>query len=165
MTKTEKILLSIVVLLTLATLIFWKDIMSISSSKTKVDKVGPKEDKKKDKKDKKSKDDKDQSNTMTSPELQIVQKWELPSDLKEVSGIAYIKDIKLACVQDEIGKIFIYNTDSKKVEKEIEFAGVGDYEGITVVNTTAYIIRADGNIFEVQNYNANKPSVVEHSTL
>jgi uncharacterized protein YjiK len=99
----------------------------------------------------------------SSNPVAVTQKWEMPAALKEISGIAYIDKDRFACVQDEQGKIYIYNTQSKKIEKEIPFAATGDYEGIAIAGTTAYVLRADGRLFEVANYNSN-PSVVEHTT-
>src|SRR5690606_2804436 len=48
-----------------------------------------------------------ESATSTSSEVKILNKWELPEVLKEVSGIAYLEENLFACVQDEDGKIFI----------------------------------------------------------
>jgi uncharacterized protein YjiK len=98
-------------------------------------------------KDKKGKNKKEKS--VKDEGVNIVQKWELPDVLKEVSGIAYIDEARFACVQDEDGTIFIYNVKDQKIEKEIPFAGPGDYEGLTLNNNTAYVVRADGRLYEV----------------
>lgn len=84
--------------------------------------------------------------------LEIVEKWNLPEILDEVSGIAMIDKNRIAAVQDEDGIIFIYNLKESRIEKQIEFSGGGDYEGIALVGSTAYVLRSDGNIFEVQNF-------------
>ncbi|RYZ22820.1 MAG: hypothetical protein EOO10_21450, partial [Chitinophagaceae bacterium] len=83
-----------------------------------------------------------------SPEINITERWDLPAVLKEVSGIAYIDKDRFACIQDEDGTIFIYNRASKKVEKEIPFAGPGDYEDISLIGNTAWVVRADGRLYE-----------------
>jgi uncharacterized protein YjiK len=83
-----------------------------------------------------------------SPEINITQRWDLPAELKEVSGIAYLDKDRFACVQDEEGTIFIYNKTSKKVEKQIRFAAPGDFEDIALIGNTAWIVRADGRLFE-----------------
>lgn len=95
--------------------------------------------------------------------VNIVQKWELPEVLKEVSGIAYLDGNRFACVQDEEGAIFIYNVKDGKIEKRIPFAGPGDYEGITLNGGTAYVVRADGRLYEVP-MGGSKSSVKEFST-
>jgi len=95
----------------------------------------------------------------------IVKKWDLPSVLKEVSGIDHISGERFACIQDEVGKIFIYNTATNKIEKEIYFTSPADYEGIALVNTTAYVLHSSGNIWEVKNYNSEKIDAVLHKTF
>ncbi|RYY72235.1 MAG: hypothetical protein EOO13_00280 [Chitinophagaceae bacterium] len=82
-------------------------------------------------------------------EVSVKQKWELPAVLIEVSGIAYLDAQRFACVQDEAGTIYIYNVSTAKIEKEIPFASPGDFEGISLKGNTAYIVRSDGVIFEV----------------
>ena len=94
----------------------------------------------------------------------IVNRWDVPEILKEISGHEYIDDQRFACVQDEVGKIFIYNTSTGKIEKEIPFAGSGDYEGLALNGTTAYVLRADGQIFEIDYYNSGKPVIKQHKT-
>lgn len=83
---------------------------------------------------------------------EIINKWQLPKELDEVSGIDWLGDNKLACIQDEDGLIFIFNLETSKVEKSIEFAGAGDYEDIRIVGKTAYVLRSDGEIFEVWDF-------------
>jgi uncharacterized protein YjiK len=95
----------------------------------------------------------------------IVKKWDLPSILKEISGIDPISRDRFACVQDEDGKIFIYNTATNTIEKEIYFASPADYEGIALVNTTAYVLHSNGDIWEVKNYNTGKISSAVHETF
>lgn len=85
----------------------------------------------------------------TGSDVVIQQKWELPASLLEVSGIAYMGRNRFACVQDELGIIYIYNTSSSAIEKEIPFSGPGDFEGITLNGNTAYIVRSDAVLFEV----------------
>ncbi|HET7361106.1 MAG TPA: SdiA-regulated domain-containing protein [Salinimicrobium sp.] len=82
----------------------------------------------------------------------IEKTWELPDILEEVSGIDLLGNHEIAAVQDETGTIFIYNLQDSEITDEVEFAGPGDYEGIAVHNSTAYIVRSDGTIYEVKNY-------------
>mgnify|MGYP003577667834 CR=1 FL=1 len=71
---------------------------------------------------------------------------------------------RFACVQDEEGKIFIFNRATGKIEKEIPFAGSGDYEGIALKGNTAYVLRADGVLYEV-NMDGAQASLKEHKTV
>jgi uncharacterized protein YjiK len=85
----------------------------------------------------------------SSTDIVIRHKWELPPVLLEVSGIAWLDQHQFACVQDEAGTIFIYNTKTASIEREIVFTGPGDFEGITLNGNTAYVVRSDGALFEV----------------
>jgi uncharacterized protein YjiK len=114
--------------------------------------------------DNKKKKDKNDNKEPESADVTIVNQWDLPAVLLEISGLSSIDDNRFACVQDEQGTIFIYNTGTKNIEKEISFAGVGDYEGIAVVGETVYVATADGKIFEVTNYNSGKPDVKKYNT-
>jgi uncharacterized protein YjiK len=96
--------------------------------------------------------------------ITVTRKWELPATLTEISGLAYINAERFACIQDEIGTIFIYNIATSSVEKQIPFAGIGDYEGITLVNDTAWVVRSDGHLFEIKGISSEKPGVNEYST-
>ena len=64
---------------------------------------------------------------------EILQKWDLPAVLDEISGIAWMGEHRIACVQDEDGIIFIYNLQTSKIEDKIEFSSGADFEGITVL--------------------------------
>ena len=112
------------------------------------------------KKNKKDKSPKENAST----EIEVIEKWEVPAILKEVSGIAIINNSQFACVQDEAGVIFIYNTSTSKIEKQVTFGAAGDYEGIAIVDRTAYVVRSDGKIFEVNNFNGPSPVINEYST-
>ncbi len=167
MTKLEKIILIIILIaIPIGIFIFWKgnkiafDVSSTESGKNIKKDNKKKEDKKSGKKNKKGK--REEKNP--SAGITIIEKWEMPPALVEISGIAYLGNNQFACVQDELGKIFIYNTGNGKVEKEIPFAGTGDYEGIAVKDKTAYVLRADGNIFEVNDLIGNYPTVKQYDT-
>lgn len=86
-------------------------------------------------------------------------RWELPGELREVSGISMLSDGTMACVQDEEGKIFIYDLEQEAIIREIPFAGPGDYEGIAIAGENAYIVRSDGTLFEVAGFRGQKPNV------
>lgn len=95
----------------------------------------------------------------------VESKWELPNILDEVSGIEWLDENRIACVQDEDGIIFIYNLETSEIEKEIDFAGPGDYEGLTVNNNTAYVVRSDGTIFEISNFQGVQPKTLKFDTF
>ena len=155
--KADKIALSIMALIAIVAFTFKKEIKAIAGSKSSAAQVVEKKTKTKDN----TKAQKGASGSATT--VTMAQKWEMPAKLKEISGLAFIDEGRFACVQDEEGKIFIYNTASSAIEKEIPFGSTGDYEGIALAGTTAYIMRADGVIFEVSNYDT-KPKVAQYRT-
>jgi uncharacterized protein YjiK len=72
----------------------------------------------------------------------------LPSELEEISGIAYTgKDI-LAGVQDEKGTIYMYDTKSTAVINRIRFGASGDYEDIAIAGDDVYLLRSDGTLYK-----------------
>ncbi len=121
----------------------------------------------KDKSGKKSdKDEKlDILNTDKKTDANVMISWLLPESLKEVSGISWVDADHFACVQDELGKVFIFNIRKNKIDQEIPFGPNGDYEGIAVVGTTIYVLRADGVLFGIENYSGNNRSVKMYKTL
>ncbi len=132
---------------------FWKDVKTIVGSRNSSSSVQDF------KKIKKSKD-------APVDNIEIREKWDLPEVLKEVSGISYLDENRFAAVQDEEGKIFIYNRKDDRIEREINFAGPGDYEGITTKGNTAWVVRADGTLFEVDmNSGKNTKQYKTHLTV
>lgn len=90
--------------------------------------------------------------------------WLLPKNLLEISGIAWLDTDHFACVQDELGTVYLYNVSQNKIDKEIPFGPNGDYEGIAVVGQTIYVLRADGILFGIENYSGDKRSVKMYKT-
>lgn len=93
------------------------------------------------------------------------KKFELPQKLREISGIAAISETRVACVQDELGKIYLFDLASGEVEKAIDFGKNGDYEGIAIKKEDAYILRSDGVIFLVKDFQSDAPKVKEFKTF
>lgn len=86
-----------------------------------------------------------------SYDYKLIQSWSLPHILEEISGITYLKNNKLLCIQDEDGYLFVYNLKTSQIDEKIKFAGGGDYESIALVKDTAYVLRSDGKLFEIKN--------------
>lgn len=78
--------------------------------------------------------------------------WSLPKKLIEISGLSFIDKHRLACVQDEKGKIYVFNMKSGKIEKKIDFAKDGDFEGVAVVKKDIWILKSNGNLYRVKNF-------------
>lgn len=152
--KGDKIALSVIGILTLLMFVFWTDIRKVvkprKEEKTKIETSA----------DEQAKIDYAKGNA----EVHVVENWSMPAELHEISGIAYLEGNRFACVQDEMGKIFIYNAEQEKIEKTIEFGGAGDYEGIAVTGNTAWVLRADGKILEIKDFMGSKPEMTQHNT-
>lgn len=76
----------------------------------------------------------------------------LPDTLREISGLTHIDSVTVACIQDENGILFIYDIAKNKIKKQYTFHLDGDYEGITRVDNSMYILRSDGTLFEISDY-------------
>ncbi|PIE86017.1 MAG: hypothetical protein CSA05_02385, partial [Bacteroidia bacterium] len=82
----------------------------------------------------------------------------------EISGISFIGASQLACVQDELGKIYIYDYQLEEVVHKVNFGEKGDYEDIAVVGNDAWIVRSDGKLYHVQNFASDNPKVEKYAT-
>lgn len=89
---------------------------------------------------------------------------ELPEILHEVSGLTDIDATTVACVQDEKGILFIYDLTENKIKKQFTFNIDGDYEGITRVDETLYILRSDGALFELADYDSEDFKLTTYAT-
>jgi len=81
--------------------------------------------------------------------------YQLPAELKEISGIAYFKQDRIACIQDEKAFIYIFDTKKRVLLSKIDFGSKGDYEDLAIVKDDAYILRSDGNLFKVSDFETN----------
>jgi len=94
-----------------------------------------------------------------------VQSWNLPAELAEISGVSFIDNQRLACIQDEKGIIYIFNLKAGEVEMEINFGDDGDYEGIEIIENDAWVLKSNGMLYEVPDYLENAESIVKkHKT-
>lgn len=89
---------------------------------------------------------------------------QLPKILHEISGLTDIDNKTLALVQDEDGIVFIYDWRKEIIIKEIPFGESGDYEGITKVGNSIYVLRSDGYLFEIENFEREDFKVNKYNT-
>jgi uncharacterized protein YjiK len=92
-------------------------------------------------------------------------RFTMPASLEEISGISWAGEGKLACIEDENGIIYFYNLAEEKVTSEVEFGKDGDYEDIAVVKSTAYVLKSNGNIFQVKDFTKEDIKVKKYKTL
>ena len=72
-------------------------------------------------------------------DVEITTAWLLPEELTEVSGITWVDSVRFACVQDELGKVYIFNSRTNTVERSFTFGPKGDYEGIALAGSALYV--------------------------
>lgn len=75
------------------------------------------------------------------------QRWELPRELEEISGLSFFRKNQLACIQDEDGIFYVYDLRKKEISRKELFGEKGDYEGVEMINDTAYVLKSNGDIF------------------
>ena len=100
------------------------------------------------------------------------EKYVLPDKLKEISGLSYFKNNQLVCVNDEVGKIFIYDINEKKIVDNIPFGKNGDYEGVEVVGDEVFVLKSNGKLkgFKIgeafeREIDCSEPEVIEYEGL
>lgn len=80
------------------------------------------------------------------------EKFKLPSKLDEISGLTVTSGgQRLLTINDEKGVIYFINKDNGKIEEEFKFAKKGDYEGIEMVGDDVFVVKANGDIYAVEN--------------
>lgn len=91
--------------------------------------------------------------------------WDLPKKLVEISGLSYIDKHRLACVQDEKGNIYIFNSKSGEVEQKIDFGDDGDYEAVEIIGDDAWVLKSNGTLYKTKNYLKEvEPKIKKYTT-
>ena len=86
--------------------------------------------------------------------------------LKEISGLSMSADFeKIYAVQDENGFLFEINKTTGKTEQTTKFFKDGDYEGVEVVGTDAFVVKSTGTIYEIKNLKTDKQKTVKYNTF
>ncbi|MEP0732231.1 MAG: hypothetical protein ABJC50_05245, partial [Nonlabens ulvanivorans] len=107
----------------------------------------------------------DDSENLGKKKYTVNREWKLPHTLEEISGMAWLPNNKLACIEDEDGIIFIYDLKTEKIVEQIKFGTAGDYEGIAIDKEDAYILRSDGVIFQVARFRESGKETSHFKTL
>jgi uncharacterized protein YjiK len=92
------------------------------------------------------------------------ERYSLPPYLKEISGLAYYKEDKIICIQDEKANIFVFSLEKKVITNKYKFGKDGDYEDVALTDQTTFVLRSDGTIFEIENLNKENRKITEHKT-
>jgi uncharacterized protein YjiK len=111
------------------------------------------------------KDNRDETAALAEREARIAQqlasigdssipiaRWMLPPQLKEISGLALKPNGELLAHNDERGSVFVIDPRKGVLLREFQLgtkAVHADFEGITVVGSTIYMMTSHGRIFEI----------------
>ena len=71
----------------------------------------------------------------------------LPEILEEVSGLTHYGPNQLAALNDEHGRMYVYDIQKRKIVHKVRFEGRGDFEGIEKVGDHIYAIKSNGTLF------------------
>lgn len=94
----------------------------------------------------------------------IEEEITLDKILKEISGMTLIDNSTIGCIQDEKGIIFTYDLRIKKITNQYNFNIDGDYEGLARVKKDIYVLRSDGTIFRISNFESSNFKVDSFKT-
>ena len=90
--------------------------------------------------------------------------FELPKILDEISGLTLLDAGLLGAVQDEDGTLFVIEAETGRVLEQKRFGKSGDYEGLERVGNRVFVLRSDGELFEIDDWRAADLDVQRHET-
>ena len=90
---------------------------------------------------------------------------ELPSQLDEISGLTSVNDSVLVAVQDEKGWLYFLSSESLEVVDRLKFRGDGDYEGVALAGQSVFVLRSDGDLFEIVGWQDGTPDVQRYESI
>ncbi|MEJ7559462.1 MAG: SdiA-regulated domain-containing protein [Pedobacter sp.] len=81
-------------------------------------------------------------------DLKAGEKFNMPSSLLEISGIAFNKanSDTVYSIQDEDGKVYKQKWDVKK-QKNTKFASKGDFEDLTIIDNSLIVLKSNGSFY------------------
>ncbi|MBK5271520.1 MAG: SdiA-regulated domain-containing protein [Bacteroidia bacterium] len=86
--------------------------------------------------------------------------------LREISGISWETiGNRFLAINDEAGKLYVINKESKAIDSIYTFGGKGDYEDVAAANGVPYILRSDGMITRFDLDASGKATGTEVATL
>ncbi len=83
------------------------------------------------------------------------QKQKLPNELDELSGFDFLGGSLFACIQDEKANVYIYNYETDEITSDVDFGKNGDFEDIEVVGKDIWVLRSDGDLYHITNFNTD----------
>lgn len=90
--------------------------------------------------------------------------WHMPAVLHEISGLSCFGDSNLVAVQDEQARIYLLHVPLGKPINAYDFGDKGDYEGIATVGSTAWVLKSNGDLYCVENFQHPHRNVTRFKT-
>lgn len=87
----------------------------------------------------------------------------LPAQLNEISGVTALSETELGCVEDETGRVFVFDLDKREIARRIRFGSRGDYEDLVRVGPDIYVLRSDGLMFRIHDFLSPNPSTTSQA--
>lgn len=79
-------------------------------------------------------------------------RFELPRRLDEISGLTMLDAQHLGAVQDEKGVLYVLDAATGEVVQQHAFGKHGDYEGIERVEGFVVVLRSDGRLYVIDDW-------------
>lgn len=89
----------------------------------------------------------------------------LPGILQEVSAVSYVDSNRVGIVQDEQGTIFFCSIIDGHIISQINFASRGDFEGMVIFDDEAWVLRSDGDLYQVSGLSQSQPVIRKVETF
>ncbi|MFY0591858.1 SdiA-regulated domain-containing protein [Roseivirga sp.] len=86
------------------------------------------------------------------------ERYVLPEYLEEVSALTFYQKDQLAMLNDEKGRMYVLDLNTKKIVHRVRFEGNGDFEGLERVGDYIYAIESNGKLYR---FNVKMEGVVE----
>src|SRR5262249_24191164 len=67
-------------------------------------------------------------------------------------------------VNDEKGKVYIYDVRKDELKQGVDFGKKGDYEGIANVNDTVYVLSSHGKLYQITGFETSDQKTNEFKT-
>ncbi|MGB3542792.1 SdiA-regulated domain-containing protein [Rubrivirga sp.] len=83
---------------------------------------------------------------------------DLPSELREISGLTVVPSGRLGAVQDEDGILYEIDPATGAIVDRLTFEGSGDYEGVALALEAVWVLRSDGDLYRVGRDSTGAPS-------
>ncbi len=76
--------------------------------------------------------------------------YKLPGILEEVSGLTWLGNGQVGCVQDEDGVFYVYDLNKEEIVAKNKFGEPGDYEGVQMVEDVIYVVKSNGDLYHFE---------------